>query len=88
MRAKLPEGFVDHVRSVALDTEPGGVLVLRMGDDSYTLYRAESFFAKLLLKLDDVLARGVQADLLVMVGRRDKHSGVERPPALQVREWS
>lgn len=45
------------------------------------------FIERLLARLHDLLDRGVKADILVMVGRRDRSTGELRFPQMQIREF-
>lgn len=87
MREKLPDGFVDHLRRVALESAPGELLIVRMGETTYSLYTAESFVVKLILKLEELFGNTNRFTVTIIGNRREKDTGQLIPPRFDVQEY-
>ena len=88
-RSQLPDGLVDAFRQAAFESQEGTLLLISMGRDEFVVqsYAPESFFAKLIGRLQVLLANHLKADLLILLGRRDKSTGTLLPPQVQVRTF-
>ena len=85
---KLPEGLVDAFCAEAFQAQGETVIVVRLTGDTYAIHAyAGTFFSRLMDHLMTLLHKRVKADVLILVGRVDRQTGVPLSPQIQIREF-